>query len=276
MGKKGTGEDRDYVIDGGAAGRDRLRLLSDVMGPDNRALLDLVGIPAGARCIDLGCGGGDVTVELARAAGPKGGVIGVDMDAALLDIARRETSALGLGNVSFECRDATTWRPSAPVDLVYARFLLTHLSDPSAVLRNARGYLRPGGLVVVEDIDFRGHFAEPACPALDRSVAWYSETVANRGGDANIGPRLPAMLRDAGFEDVRLRTFHPVAMNGGIKRLICVTLERIVTSVLEDGLATPAELERTIAELETFARDPATILGGPRVFQAWGKTTAAV
>ena len=275
MPDNGNGEIRDYVLEGGAAGRDRLRLLSDVMGPDNRALLDLVGIPAGARCVDLGCGGGDVTVELARAAGAAGSVIGVDIDAALLDIALRETAALGMTNVSFECRDAMTWQSSEPVGLVYARFLLSHLADPLAVLRNTRENLRPGGLVIVEDIDFRGHFSEPACPALDRSVEWYRKTVANRGGDANIGPRLPALLRDAGFENVRLRMFHPVAMDGGIKWLICVTLERIATSVIEDTLATPAELERTIAELETFARDPATILGGPRVFQVWGRTKAA-
>jgi hypothetical protein len=60
-------------------------------------------------------------------------------------------------------------------------------------------------VIVVEDIDFRGHFAEPPCPALDRYVALYSASVTKRGADPNIGPRLPALLRAAGFSDVETR-----------------------------------------------------------------------
>jgi precorrin-6B methylase 2 len=65
----GTGK---YVIRGGTAGRERLRLLAEVMGPTTRALLAEVGVPTGSICLDIGCGGGDVTVELARAAGSTG------------------------------------------------------------------------------------------------------------------------------------------------------------------------------------------------------------
>jgi hypothetical protein len=59
---------------------------------------------------------------------------------------------------------------------------------------------------------------------------------------------------------------------GGIKLLICVTLENITEAVLADGLATEAELRETIQELYEFAQDPHTIMGGPRVFQAWGRS----
>ena len=78
-----------YVIRGGVQGRERLRLLSDVMGPSTRALLARSGIPPGATCLDVGCGGGDVTVELARAAGPTGRAIGVDLDEVALELARQ-------------------------------------------------------------------------------------------------------------------------------------------------------------------------------------------
>jgi len=126
-------------------------------------------------------------------------------------------------------------------------------------------------MIVVEDIEYRGHFAEPACPALERKVEWYTTTVRNRGADPDIGPRLPRLLRDAGFVDVRLKLHHPVALEGGMKLLACVTLEAIAEAVLGDGLATQEELDETITELWAFARDPHTVLGGPRVFQAWGR-----
>ncbi|HEX4439644.1 MAG TPA: hypothetical protein VH854_06210 [Thermoanaerobaculia bacterium] len=61
-----------YVIRGGSEGRERLRLLASVMGPTTGALLAEIGVPSGAICLDLGCGG-DVTRELARLAGPAGG-----------------------------------------------------------------------------------------------------------------------------------------------------------------------------------------------------------
>lgn len=260
-----------YVIKGGAQGRERLRILADVMGPQTRALLDHVGIPVGGSCLDVGCGGGDVSLELARRVGPSGRVTGVDLDEAKIQIAREEAAQHGLTNVAFDVRDVTAWEPDAQFDLVYARFLLTHLSHPAALVAAFRRHVRHGGVVIVEDIDFRGHFAEPECAALTRFVELYSASVRRRGADPDIGPRLPALLRDGGFTDVQLRLAHPVAMQGGIKDLTCITLESIADAVVKDGLITDPELRKTIDELRAFASDPSTVLGGPRVFQAWGR-----
>jgi hypothetical protein len=55
---------------------------------------------------------------------------------------------------------------------------------------------------VVEDIDFRGHFCEPDCPAMWRFVELYTKAVERRGADPNIGPKLPGLLRRAGLEGV--------------------------------------------------------------------------
>ena len=264
-------EAEKYVIRGGVEGRDRLRLLSEVMGPWTRALLAEVGIPAGSVCLDIGCGGGDVSRELARAAGPQGRVIGVDLDEVKLDIARRECAEQGISNVAFEVRDIVDWEPGEPIDVVYARFLLTHLTNPVRVVSAMRRHLRPGGVMIVEDIDFRGHFAEPDCPALRRFVELYTQVVQSRGADPDIGPRLPGLLREAGLEDVRMRLVQPAAMEGGIKILTGVTLESISEAVLSAGLISEDELRETIRDLYAFALDPRTVLGGPRVFQVWGR-----
>jgi hypothetical protein len=69
-----------------------------------------------------------------------------------------------------------------------------------------------------------------------------------------------------------MKLFHPAALSGSVKLLICVTLESIADAVLTDGLATEQELQETIEELYTFAHDPHTMLGGPRIFQAWGRS----
>ena len=261
-----------YVIRGGVEGRERLRLLSDVLAPSTRAFLSEVGIPAGASCLDVGCGGGDVTRELARAAGPSGRALGVDVDAVKVEIARREAAEQAIPNVAFAACDVRSWAPEESFDVIYARCLLTHLADPGTLLSALRRQLRPGGVMAVEDIDFRGHCAEPDCPALHRYVDLYSLSVRKRGADPNIGPRLPALLREAGFRDVRMRLVHPAGLDTNLKLLAAVTLENISEAVLADRLIGEAELAAAIEELHAFAREPHTILGGPRIFQGWGRT----
>src|SRR5215510_3163017 len=70
----------DYVLRGGDAGAERLRLLAQVVWPTTERLLDRAGVAPGMRCLDVGCGIGAVTVELARRVGPSGHVLGIDFD----------------------------------------------------------------------------------------------------------------------------------------------------------------------------------------------------
>jgi hypothetical protein len=126
-------------------------------------------------------------------------------------------------------------------------------------------------VVITEDIDYRGHFCEPDCPALWRAIELSPESGRRRGADPDIGPRLPGLLRSAGLKDVQMNLFHPAALAGGIKELIAVTAQTIADVAIGDGLTTEEEMRRTVDELFAFARDPETILGGPRIFQSWGR-----
>lgn len=260
-----------YVIRGGIEGRERLRVLGRVMHATSSALFARLGVREGVACLDAGCGGGDVTLTLARTVGSRGRVVGVDIDEAKLAIARDEASQLGLTNVDFRTLDMRDEPAAGEFDFVYSRFLLTHLSDPAAALRTMFASLRPGGQIAVEDIDFSGHFTYPRSEAFDRYHALYCATVTRRGGDPNIGPRLPFLLRECGFVDVGVSIVQPVAMTGETKLINPLTMENIAGAVLEDGLATGEEIDRIVRELYDQAADPNTIAGTPRVVQAWGR-----
>src|SRR4030095_6335238 len=84
-----------YIIRGGQAGRERLRLLARVMRPTTAALFARAGVREGMRCLDVGCGGGDVSFDLARLVGPLGRVVGIDLDAVKITAARAEATAAG-------------------------------------------------------------------------------------------------------------------------------------------------------------------------------------
>lgn len=262
-----------YVIRGGLEGRERLRVLARVMWPTTSALFDRVEIARDARCLDLGCGGGDLSVALAARVSD-GAVVGVDFDATKVELATTEAATAGVDNVTFRVEDVTTApEPDDPFDVIYVRFLLTHLPDPAAALQHAIARLAPGGVLMVEDIDFRGHFCEPPSTAFDRYVDLYTAAARARGCDPNIGPRVPGLLLDAGLADVQMYVVQPADLVGDVKQMAALTMEAIADSVLAAKLAERSEIDTVVDELYAYASDPHTVLSVPRVVQAWGRRT---
>ena len=264
----------EYAIRGGIAGRERLRILARTLHTGTSALFDRLGVGAGLRCLDAGCGGGDVTLELARRVCPRGQVLGVDLDQAKLELARKEAAEQGLENVEFRTLDIRNAEAGADFDLVYARFLLTHLADPAGAIAAFGRALRPGGLLIVEDIDFKGNFAWPETAAFRRYCELYYAVVRPRGGDPDIGPRLPILLADGGFAQIDMHVVQPMAIQGDEKLINPITLENIADAILQDGLATRQEIDALIHELYAFAADPRTVAGLARVIQVWGRRSA--
>jgi ubiquinone/menaquinone biosynthesis C-methylase UbiE len=106
-------------------------------------------LAAGERVIDVGCGFGETSLLLARAVGPRGAVLGVDVSEPFLAVAREDARAAGLANVTFRRADAQT-EPFVPEhDLVFSRFGTAFFQDPVAGLRNLRGALRPAGRLLM-------------------------------------------------------------------------------------------------------------------------------
>jgi 2-polyprenyl-3-methyl-5-hydroxy-6-metoxy-1,4-benzoquinol methylase len=171
-----------YVIRGGKEGYERLLLLSRDRWPDTAALFARAGLSPGMRCIDLGCGGGEVTMEIARLVAPDGSVVGVDMDKTKLDLARHAAAARGLGNVEFRLLNVHDWDEPGGYDAVYSRFLLQHLSQPVDLLRRMWAGVRPWGVLIVEDADHDG-----CCHPPDRdSISSYGLTARYSGSAAGI------------------------------------------------------------------------------------------
>lgn len=259
-----------YAIRGGIEGRDRLRILARAHQASTSALFDRLQVGAGLHCLDAGCGGGDATFELARRVGPQGSVLGIDIDEIKLNLAREEAAALDLHNITFRPFDIRTDTIDTQVDVLYARFLLTHLPDPQQAIGTFARWVRPGGVLIVEDIDFRGAFTYPRSDAFERFRELYYAVVRRRGGDPDIGPKLPLLLMDGGFERVDLHIVQPVSTCGDAKLINPLTMENITPAILADGLASEQELAALTDELYAFAANPRTVAGVVRVVQAWG------
>ena len=117
-----------YVLRGGRWGYERLQMLARVRRADTLELLRRVGLRPGMRCLDLGCGGGEVTFEIAQLVRPGGSVVGIDMDEVKLALARKAADEQDLSNVEFRAANVNDWAEPDAYDLVYGRFLLQRLT----------------------------------------------------------------------------------------------------------------------------------------------------
>ena len=258
-----------YVIRGGREGYNRLLVLARASWPDTAALFSRAGIRPGMKCADLGCGGGQVTFELARLVAPGGSVTGVDMDEVKLDLARKAAARRDVSNVEFLAGNVSNWDEPDSYDVVYSRFLLQHLSEPVNLLRRMWSAVRTGGLVIVEDADFDGWCCHPANEGFDFFVRTYAEVVRRRGGDHATGRKLYQYFLEAGIPAPQVALVQSVAVSGESKELAWSTLEATSEAILSEGVATSDELAAALASLRQFTDDGTTLIARPRVFQLW-------
>jgi ubiquinone/menaquinone biosynthesis C-methylase UbiE len=258
-----------YVLRGGSEGARRLRILAEVSWPATERLLGRVGVQEGWRCLDAGCGIGYVAIKLAGMVGETGRSAGEDFDAEALEVAREEARHAGVG-VEFRQRALSDLEDGEGYDLVYARFLLSHLGEPAEGLARLIGAAKPGGVVVVEDVDFRSCFSWPPSAAVERYAELYRDTAERLGADPLIGPKLVGMFLDAGLRDVSFDAIQPLFHEGDGKLMPQVTMEHIRERVVSEGLASDEEINVVVEELDRLRLNPRSLMGHPRIFQVWG------
>lgn len=165
----------------------------------NSAAYLLPQLRAGLDLLDVGCGVGTVTADLAALVAP-GRVVGVDASRAALDAAAATAQAAGVA-VTFEVAEATALPfEDASFDVVHAHQVLQHLPDPVAALREMRRVTRPGGVVAVRDADYAAMTWYPPSEGLTEWLELYHEVAEANGVQADAGRRLAAWVRAAGFD----------------------------------------------------------------------------
>jgi SAM-dependent methyltransferase len=128
-----------------------LELRNDVYRRPLVTALDRLGLREGWKCADVGAGGGDVTVALARIVGRDGRVYAVDSDPSRRDEVAAAAAAAAQAQVVALTQAGEELTLPEPLDLAYCRFVLLHVHDPIVVLRRMRGAVRPGGWVVAQE-----------------------------------------------------------------------------------------------------------------------------
>ncbi|MFD9718838.1 class I SAM-dependent methyltransferase [Streptomyces sp. NPDC059076] len=155
------------------------------------------------RILDIGCGPGTITADLAALV-PNGRVTGVDIAPEIVDQARKLAEERGLAHTDFAVADVGELDfPDDSFDVVHAHQVLQHLGDPVGALREMRRVCRPGGIVAVRDSDYGAFAWFPEVPVLDEWLALYRRVARANGGEPDAGRRLLSWAQDAGFTEIR-------------------------------------------------------------------------
>jgi len=169
---------------------------------DNSAGYLLGRLVPGVDVLDVGCGPGTITLDLAARVAP-GRVVGLDRAEDVVDAARAAAEAGGVADVEFVSGNVYDLDlADDSFDVVHAHQVLQHLSDPVAALVEMRRVTRPGGVVAVRDSDYSAMTWYPESPGLDRWLDLYRELARANDAEPDAGRRLRAWALEAGFTDV--------------------------------------------------------------------------
>jgi SAM-dependent methyltransferase len=169
---------------------------------DNSAAYLVPHLRAGTDLLDIGCGPGTITVDLARRLAP-GHVLGIDAAPDAIAAARAAADEAGVDNLDVRVADVYALDlPDDGFDVVHAHQVLQHLSDPVAALREMRRVCRPDGVVAVRDSIYGAMSWFPDEPGLDRWLEIYDTVALANGGEPDAGNRLLSWARAAGFTSV--------------------------------------------------------------------------
>ncbi len=270
--------DDRYILNRNSAEYQRLRSQSQLWEDVTRQLLQQAGVRPGLRCLDVGCGPGEVMRMLGELVGPGGSVTGMDVDGPL---GRKTAQQLGAdGGAEFHFHEANVEQaedvPGAPFDVTYARLLLFHVGDPVAVLRKLWRWTRPGGVLVVQDYDLATWESWPPLPAVAEIRRVFTAVAESAGRDIRTGFKLPWLLGQAGIgaPDGMDMAGRQVTLAEAVWQNKAV-YDGVFPRAQQLGLADPAERQRLFDELDSAAQ-----AGGcytftmPLMFGAWKRRAA--
>ena len=223
----------------------------------NSAAFLLADLAAGADVLDVGCGPGTISADLARLVTP-GNVHAIDVAEEVIERARHLHENDALSNLVFSVENVYDLSfDNERFDVVYAHQVLQHLSDPVAALMEMRRVLREEGILAVRDADYGAFVWWPLDPRLDEWMDLYHRVTTANYAEANAGRFLAAWVRAAGFRDLRVTssnwTFHdePERQWWGNLWADRVRHSDFATQAIDHGFATSATLERiSLAFLE--------------------------
>ncbi len=204
--------DATYTL--GRTSHETTRLIeqSRIYGPSTERFCKRAGISEGMRVLEIGSGAGDVALMLAKRIGPTGQVVGVDVNADILDTARQRAADTGLQNTEFIAGDARNLDFSDKFDAVVGRFVLMYMANPPEAFANLMTHLKPGGIAAFQEPEYTLYPAvqHPDTPLMNQLIGWILDVFAHSGAHLDLGIGLYRAFVEAGLPPPTMHLESPI------------------------------------------------------------------
>lgn len=244
----------------------RLRKIEDLLDPRTRGFLQKLGLKESMSFLEAGAGGGGLLPWLSETVGPKGLVVAVDLNTRFLknlrqpnlQVLENDLTKMDLGREKF--------------DFIHERYVLNHIPAYQDVVSKMKAALKPGGWLLLEDVDSSAGRIETTDLARLKAFNAIPQArkvlFASKGLDYAIGQRLPGLLGENGFSQVGAETFAPLDRGGeGNAEIMGLSALGLWDQYLSTGAATEADL-KTFVEMAADPRQEAVYYS---TVSAWGQ-----
>ncbi|MFZ4573297.1 MAG: methyltransferase domain-containing protein [Phycisphaerales bacterium] len=265
----------EYVLGTDGDESVRLGLQHRLWSESTHRLWERAGVQPGVHMLDLGCGPGHATIDLAQIVGPTGRIVGVDESAQFLKQLNDQVLARRYRNVERVLGDVQELEESFPgessvFDVAYARWVFCFLQRPEDVVRGLGRLMKTGGRVAVQDyFNYdRSMTLAPRREAFSRVISAVAASWRSRGGDTDIMGRLPGMFARQGFRIDHLDVVQRIARPGTTMWHWPNAFWRTFTPrLVETGFITAADKEAFDQTWEQASKDPAAFIQLPPVYE---------
>jgi SAM-dependent methyltransferase len=263
----------NYVLPTGESDAQRLDLIHAVYGPLSMSGLEAADI-SNARCVaDIGCGTGTISRWMAQRMGSAGQVDAIDISKEQIEVAKARPHDARIGKIKFG--EGSAYEPPLPAnsyDIVFCRLVLCHLKEPERAIEQMVNLLKPGGRLVLVDMDLRTAFTMP--PSVDYD-AWLHEGSSkhdgNIGVDYQIGLRLHELLLAADMQTTYLAADQPIFNRGPEKYLWEKTWRNALPFVVSAGTMTEQRGEQLLAGMSAHTASEDVWVAMVKMFAVVGK-----
>jgi SAM-dependent methyltransferase len=269
--------EQEYLLGTHAAELQRLGFQHQVWAAPTAAAWDRARFGPGQRLLDVGCGPGYATFDLAGLVGPTGHVLGVDVSQRFVSRLTEETRRRGIAHVEARVQDLEQLElPADSVDGAFARWVLCFVRDPAEVVARVARALRPGGaLVVLDYCHYEGFAIAPRAEASERVIKAVADSFRRAGGNPEIGRDVPALMRRAGLEVETLRPLVRLARPGtALWAWPWTFFENFLPGLVESGLLSADDHAAFAREWAERSRDPDAFLLTPPMVEVIGRRPA--
>ena len=259
-------DEKEYALGANTAEIVRLGVQHRLWAASAMALWERANIRAGQTVLDIGCGPGYTSADLAGVVTSSGKVIAIDQSELFIEHLKNRQKLLGETTIDARVLDVQKLElDQASLDAAYQRWVLCFVSDPEAVIRGVAHALKPGGVFAIQDyIHYEGILLSPPSDVFRRFVAVVAEAWRGHGGDTEILLRVPAMLQKHGLTPIHIAPLHRVARPGSqLWTWPTIFIDTYGPRLVEEGRLTPREHEALIADWKAHTADPTAFFVSP-------------